>query len=95
MNEYGNGCDKSKTSQTSEDRNGLDRLSLQAEQKIIFVDTKTLEIANILRGSEGYSKRTADIVRSQLNELILYLGREGNWSISKYGNNICPTKEVL
>ena len=92
MNEYGNGNGSrlGETIRTNGVGQAIYRLSLQEECGANVVDTKALKVADILRGGKGDSKRTTDNVRSQLNELLLYLGREGNWDISRYGNNISP-----
>ena len=99
MNEYGNNGNGSwrgranpKPTQMDDVGNGLDRLSLQKERRANVVDKETLKVAGILRGSKGDSQRTANnvVIKAQLNELLFYLGREGNWKISKYGNNVKP-----
>ena len=96
MNEYGNdgnGSRIGKPNPTQMDNigNGLDRLSLRAEPEIIFVDKEAVKVADILRGCEKDCKQAArNSVREQLNQLLLYLGNNGNWDISKYGNHIKP-----
>jgi hypothetical protein len=60
-NEYGNGSGKSNP--IREVGIGFDRLSLRAGTEIVFVDKEALKVADILRGSEGDSKRTTDNVK--------------------------------
>ena len=93
MDEYGNDGNGSRSGKTIRS-NGMGqevyRLSLPKERRANVVDTEALKIADILRGSKGDSQRTTNnvVIRAQLNELLFYLGREGNWNISKYGNHI-------
>ena len=94
MNEYGNGngsrFGEAKPRQMDEIGNGLDRLSLRAEPEIIFIDKEALKVADLLRGCEKDSKQaTGSSVREQTIQLLLYLGSEGNWDISRY-RNISP-----
>ena len=91
MNEYGNGNGSQFGTPIRTNGFGQEiyRISLQEECRANVVDTEALKVADILRRGKGDSERTADNVRSQLNELLLYLGRAGNWDISRY-RNISP-----
>lgn len=95
MTEYGNGSSNgNKTTnpkQMDEVRNGIDRLSLRAGSKAIFIDREAIKLADFLRGSARDSQRTANnVITSQFHELLFYLSNEGNWNTSRYGNRICP-----
>ena len=92
MNEDGNGNGSriGRTIRTNGFGQEIDRLPLQKECRANVVDKEALKVANILRRGKGNSERTTDIIRSQLNELLFYLGCEGNWDISRYKNNISP-----
>ena len=93
MNEYGNGSRIGKTvsRQMDEVGNRLERLSLRTGAEIIFIDKEALKVADILRGCEKDSQQaTSSTVREQTIQLLLYLGSEGNWDISRYGNHIKP-----
>ena len=69
----------------------FERLSLRAKPEIIFVDKEAIKVANILRRGEKDSKQaTSDTIKEQSIQLLLYLGSEGNWNISRYGNRIQP-----
>ena len=92
MNKYGNGNGSRIGTPIRTNGFGQEvyRISLQEECRANVVDKEAFKVADILRRGAGNSKRTTDIVRSQLNELLLYTGREGNWDISRYRNNISP-----
>jgi len=93
MNEYGNGNGSrlGETIRTNGVGQAIYRLSLQEECGANVVDTKALKVADILRGCEKDSKQaTRNSVREQSLQLLLYLGSEGNWDISRYGNHIQP-----